>query len=361
MIGYTKETGPKIWGFVDQINLMAYDYMNRRDRFTKHHTSIADSAATVEAYLAIGAPAAKMNLGFAYYAKYFTTEGDCGSNPLNCPIVTAEDPVTGADTGTSGAWTFETANMAPVNTSGLAISVDGTCGAAKGTRCENSCCSQFGNCGTTTEHCSGACQHAFGVGCTDADIAGSWQKAARSGVTDQTEGGQYYFDAANRLFWTWDTPALISRKFEQVVDHYKLGGVMAWSLGEDTYDWSHVRRMGDEVAKRAAKGAARPTAATVRPRPARPAGFTAAGVNVKAPAVHAAAAIKAPYVDPTADPNYDSSNAPDFVSDPRLPYDVVWVDPKPAPAPPAKYLASYPATTEGRGKPAVRRVMKRRV
>ncbi|CAI6340809.1 unnamed protein product [Periconia digitata] len=243
MIAFTKETGPLIWPSVDHVNIMSYDLMNRRDAVTSHHTSVAGAAQAVQNYLDIGAPPSKINLGFAYYAKYFTTTGDCTASPLNCQIAIAEDPITGADTLTSGAWTFEKAHMQAVNGSALPVSTDGTCGADKGTRCASGCCSQYGNCGTSKEHCSGACQHAFGTGCTDADIAGSWQNAASNGVTDTEAGGQYYFDAANKLFWTWDTKELIARKFQDVVAKYGLGGVMAWSLGEDSNDWSHIRAM----------------------------------------------------------------------------------------------------------------------
>ncbi|KAH7361149.1 glycoside hydrolase superfamily [Pyrenochaeta sp. MPI-SDFR-AT-0127] len=250
MIAFTAENGPKIWPSVDYINVMTYDLMNRRDNITKHHTSVAGSIDTIENYLAIGAPPEKINLGFAYYAKFFTTQGDCGPSALDCPIVLAEDPITGKDLLTSGAWTFEKFHMQAVDTSALTVSWDGTCGPEKGTKCATGCCSQYGNCGTSPEHCSGACQHAFGTGCTDSDVAGSWQSAAQNGVTDEEAGGQYYFDPQNRLFWTWDTPELITRKFEQIVDEYGLGGVMAWSLGEDSYDWSHIRQMAAELAKR---------------------------------------------------------------------------------------------------------------
>ncbi|KAF2854013.1 carbohydrate-binding module family 18 protein [Plenodomus tracheiphilus IPT5] len=253
MIGFTSDTGPKIWPSVDYINVMSYDLANRRDTVTKHHSSVAGSEDTVRNYLAIGAPPAKMNLGFAYYAKYFTTQGDCTANPLGCPIVLAEDPITGKDLLTSGAWTFETSHMKPVDSATLPISYDGTCGPDKGTKCSSGCCSQYGNCGNSPEHCSGACWHAFGVGCTDSDVAGSWQLAAKNGVTDEAEGGQYYFDNTNKLFWTWDTPELISSKFQNIVQKYKLGGVMAWSLGEDSYDWSHIRQMASEL-KRASTG-----------------------------------------------------------------------------------------------------------
>jgi len=249
MIGFTSETGPKIWKPVDYINVMAYDLANRRDNVTKHHSSVAGSEEAIRNYLAIDAPPEKINLGFAYYAKYFTTQGDCGSSPLGCPIVPAEDPVTGQDLLTSGAWTFEPAHMKPIDSSALPISYDGTCGPDKGTKCASGCCSQYGNCGTSPQHCSGACWHAFGVGCTDADVAGSWQIATKNGMTDQTEGGQYFFDKTNKLFWTWDTPQLISRKFKNIVQKHKLGGVMAWSLGEDSYDWSHIRQMAAELKR----------------------------------------------------------------------------------------------------------------
>ena len=107
--------------------------------------------------------------------------------------------------------------MTPVDPAKLTVSYDGTCGPEKLTKCASGCCSQYGNCGTSPEHCSGACQHAFGTGCTDPDVAGSWQKASKNGKTDTKAGGQYYFDPENRLFWTWDTPELISKKFEHIV------------------------------------------------------------------------------------------------------------------------------------------------
>jgi chitinase len=40
---------------------MSYDLINRRDTVTAHHTSVAGSAQAVENYLAIGAPAHKIN------------------------------------------------------------------------------------------------------------------------------------------------------------------------------------------------------------------------------------------------------------------------------------------------------------
>ncbi|KAF9701801.1 hypothetical protein EKO04_000928 [Ascochyta lentis] len=326
MIGFTSQTGPKIWPSVDYINVMSYDLMNRRDNVTQHHTSITGSEDTIKNYLDIGAPASKINLGFAYYAKYFTTIGDCSASPLGCPIALAEDPITGKDLLTSGAWTFEKQHMAPVDASSLTVSYDGTCGPDKGTKCASGCCSQYGNCGTSPQHCSGACQHAFGTGCTDSDVAGSWQNAAKNGVTDQQAGGQYYFDPANHLFWTWDTPELISRKFDDIVRKYNLGGVMAWSLGEDSNDWSHVKRMADELKKSPSKPSAtyapRPTSKKPRPKP-KPTSY-----KPQPP-------TKPTYEPSPPAPTYPTSNTNDYhslpgnptlVSDPNLPYDVVWVD-----------------------------------
>ncbi|KAF2469331.1 glycoside hydrolase, partial [Lindgomyces ingoldianus] len=247
MIAYTKENAPQIWAPVNYINVMSYDLLNRRDTKTGHHTSVEGARQVIENYLALGAPADKLNLGFAYYAKYFTTAGDCTNQPLGCALVSAENPTTGEDALTSGAWTFEKAHMEPVDVSKLTVSIDGTCGPEKMTKCATGCCSQYGNCGFSPQHCSGACQHAFGTGCTDSDVAGSWQRAMKNGVCDEVAGGQYYFDANENLFWTWDTPALIARKFEDIVKMYGIGGVVAWSLGEDAYDWSHVRQMGKEL------------------------------------------------------------------------------------------------------------------
>lgn len=232
---------------------MAYDLMNRRDTKTAHHTSVKGATEVVKNYLAIGAPPSKMNLGFAFYAKYFQTKASSAStSALGIPIVPAEDAA-GKDTLTSGAWTFEPAHMKPVNGTTLTVSQDGTCGPEKGLKCAASCCSQYGNCGLTAEFCNGACQHAFGVGCQDPDIAGSWQSAAAGGLADEDAGGQYFLDKKNNLFWTWDTPEFIRQKFSKIVRKYGLGGAMAWSLGEDSADWSHIKAISDELGSSAGK------------------------------------------------------------------------------------------------------------
>ncbi|KAL6237056.1 hypothetical protein BDW75DRAFT_249527 [Aspergillus navahoensis] len=251
MIAYTEEQGPKIWPSVDMINVMSYDLMNRRNNETKHHSGVMDSQDTVNAYLEIGAPPEKLNLGFAYYAKWFTVraDADCGSDPIGCPTV-AMETADGSDNGKSGAMTFETQNMA-APPSDLKVSVDMTCGWAKGTKCPaGTCCSIYGNCGTGDDFCLAACDSNFGE-CKGVPIQESWRHARDEGKTDEEQGGQYYMDTQNNLFWTWDTPALMTRKFTDIVDVEGLGGVMAWSLGEDTYNFEHLKAMQECVAQRA--------------------------------------------------------------------------------------------------------------
>jgi chitinase len=145
MIAFTKEQGPKIWPSVDMVNIMAYDLMNRRDKATNHHTSVMDSLNTVKAYEEIGLDATKINLGFAYYAKWFMTDpnSDCQNRPLGCAVVALENS-DGTDAGTSGVLTFEKSTMAPAPDN-LKTSTDGACGFNKGTKCPaGSCCSQYG-------------------------------------------------------------------------------------------------------------------------------------------------------------------------------------------------------------------------
>ncbi|KAB8070770.1 glycoside hydrolase superfamily [Aspergillus leporis] len=198
MIAFTKEQGPNIWRSVDFVNVMTYDLMNRRNTETKHHTGLKDSLDTIRAYKEIGLDSSKINLGFAYYAKYFETAPDagCDQHPLGCQTAVMED-AQGADTGKSGVVTFDKAQ-------------DGVSATAKA----------------------------------------SWARALQSGITDEDAGGQYYFDKDVNYFWTWDTPALIKRKFKDIVDAEKLGGVFAWSLAQDNLNWEHLQAMQEGAKER---------------------------------------------------------------------------------------------------------------
>lgn len=78
--------------------------------------------------------------------------------------------------------------------------------------------------------------------CNGSTSIGSFQKARKdkSAVTDQ---GAFYLDKENNFFWTWDPAENYGDKYHTVIKDNKLGGVMVWSLGEDSYDWSHLKKL----------------------------------------------------------------------------------------------------------------------
>lgn len=251
MIAFTAEQVPKIDAAVDIVNLMSYDLMNRRDNYTKHHTDLNGTLAAVETYIERGLTPSKINMGIAFYAKYFTLAANTTCNePIGCPIALAE-AADGSDTGTSGAETFEKSSFpVDVNTSNLTISIDGSCGTGtiflcNGNATGGACCSQYGHCGDTSAHCGSGCQSDYGT-CTNGHtktVAESFADALANGETDTESGGQWWVDHEAGYFWTWDTPDLILQKFTKIVAAKGLGGVMAWSLAEDSYDWSLLEAM----------------------------------------------------------------------------------------------------------------------
>ncbi|KAI1169388.1 glycoside hydrolase family 18 protein [Nemania serpens] len=176
MIAFTAEKVPAVSDAVDVVNVMAYDLMNRRDNTTQHHTSVQGSLKTVEKYIKLGMDPAKMNLGIAFYAKYFETIEKC-TEPVGCETAVLEDS-SGVDTARSGAKTF----------------LEGVPVLAKG-------------------------------------------------QADQAEGGQWYWDPSTSYFWTWDTPEFVAQKFEKIIKAKGLGGVMAWSLGEDSADYAYIKAL----------------------------------------------------------------------------------------------------------------------
>lgn len=96
--------------------------------------------------------------------------------------------------------------------------------------------------GSDDTFCQAGCLSDYGT-CKGLSITDSWHRAQKDGKTDEKGGGQYYWDSESNLFWTWDTPDIIARKFKDIVEAKKLGGVMAWSLGEDTYEFAHLKAM----------------------------------------------------------------------------------------------------------------------
>ncbi|KAJ5198155.1 uncharacterized protein N7498_007272 [Penicillium cinerascens] len=254
MIAWNKDTGPEIFKSVDMVNVMSYDLMNRRDNVTAFASSVQGSLAVIQDYLDFGADPELLNLGFAYYAKWFTTDpnSDCDVHPIGCKVVQLENP-DGSDNGKSGAFTFEKSNMAPPPPN-LTTSYNGKCGYTEATKCpDGTCCSAYGNCGTADDFCMAGCLSDYGT-CKGISITDSWRRAEKYGKTDEKEGGQYYWDKDTNLFWTWDTPALIAEKFKDIVEAKNIGGVMAWSLGEDTYKFAHLDAMQDGVRSATTKG-----------------------------------------------------------------------------------------------------------
>lgn len=118
----------------------------RQSHEPSYSTSVMGSLDTIKAYEEVGLDPTKINLGFAYYAKWFMTDpsSNCGEHRIGCAVAKLESPDR-TDPGKSSALTFEKSNMgtAPVN---LNVSTEGTSGFAKRTKCPlNSCCSQYGN------------------------------------------------------------------------------------------------------------------------------------------------------------------------------------------------------------------------
>ncbi|KAL2068090.1 hypothetical protein VTL71DRAFT_16188 [Oculimacula yallundae] len=203
MLAFTKSTLPLISKSVDFLNIMTYDLMNRRDTVTKHHTGIELSLDAITAYLEHGLAPEKVNLGFAFYVKWFKTdpEGNCSANLPVCKTVLMEDPKTGADLGQAGAFSW-------------------------------------------VDEVPGELKHSF-------------SKALNHGIYDEVYGGHYFWDESENMWWTWDTPDAILKKFPAIVDKKKLGGVFAWGLGEDSKDWSHLRALTAGVKKSQMEGSLR--------------------------------------------------------------------------------------------------------
>ncbi|KAI0905915.1 glycoside hydrolase superfamily [Ustulina deusta] len=224
-----EQTKP-IWDKIDFITVMAYDYVNRASHMTGHHTDVEESRAAVQRYIDLGLPAEKINLGFAFYAKYFEVDSACNNFtvPDGCSILPAQD-ANGTDTFTSGVLTFESRNIErqPISAS-LQESPDGTCGYYNGTL-------------TGYKY-----------------VIASFKKARENFRYDQQNGGIWYFDEtpSPKLFWTWENTDMMARKFDEIVNNLtnKLGGISGWSLGENTAGWGHVQQMQNMTRLRNSAG-----------------------------------------------------------------------------------------------------------
>lgn len=192
MIAFTEANLHQLNESLDFLNIMTYDLMNRRDNVTRHHTGVQLSREGLNSYLNHGIALSKANLGFAFYIKWFKTDPGDGSRCLSqkgigCKTMLLEDPVTGADLGRSGSFSWHD----PV----------------------------------------------------PPELAASFGKAMTRGSYDSHGGAQFFWDQEENIFWTWDTPDAIRRKFPLLVDGLELGGVFAWGLGEDAPDFKHLQAL----------------------------------------------------------------------------------------------------------------------
>jgi len=194
MIAFTKDTIPRISESLDFLNIMTYDLMNRRDSITKHHTGVQSSLDSINAYLENGVPAEMLNLGFAFYVKWFKTEasGGCNINPIGCRTVLMEDPLTGSDLGQAGAFSWH--DQVPPN------------------------------------------------------LKNSFDRALKDPQYDEALGGTYYWDMEENIWWSWDCESNIKGKISKIKQHRGLGGVFAWGLGEDAPHFSHLKALNSGMA-----------------------------------------------------------------------------------------------------------------
>ncbi|KAH7138716.1 chitinase 1 [Dendryphion nanum] len=189
MLAFTSLTIPEIEKSVDFFNVMTYDMMNRRDNITKHHAGIELSRQAVDTYLTRGMSREKVNLGFAFYVKWFKTAPgvDCTAEPVGCATAVMENPETGADLGRAGAFSWH----------------DDIPG----------------------------------------EVSKSFARAGERGVWDEVGGGYGFWDGEEEIWWSWETEDGIVRKFGNVVREKDLGGAFAWGLGEDAEGFGHLRAL----------------------------------------------------------------------------------------------------------------------
>ena len=191
MMAFNNETIPEINRSLDFVNVMTYDLMNRRDTVTKHHAGISASREAIETYVKRGFPPRKLNLGFAFYIKWFNTDtNEQPESSIGAKTVLMEDPKTGADLGQSGA---------------------------------------------------------FGWNNVPTEMEEDFHRAMMRGAYDALEGGSFSWEALDNRWWTWETPESIKRKFERLVLPHGLGGVFAWALGEDAPFFDHLKALNDCV------------------------------------------------------------------------------------------------------------------
>ncbi|KAI5288970.1 hypothetical protein KEM54_004612 [Ascosphaera aggregata] len=192
MFAYTKDSTPVIFSTVDFANILTEDQLDGQSPTTTYLSGISSSNKTIAAYLDRGMPAAKGNLGMPFYGQGYTVEPDCEGG-LGCKVIRAGE--------TLG------------NITGKALSITWT----------------------PDYLASSSLRKNFSVA----------EQGASNDSKAVTDEGAFYLDKASNMFWTWDPESLYPRKYKEVVRANGLGGIMVWSLGEDSYDWSHLKKLSD--------------------------------------------------------------------------------------------------------------------
>lgn len=211
ILAFTANSLPKIIKYIDFLNVMTYDMMNPPHSITMHHTGISNSLAAVDGYISRGVSPDRINLGFAFYARWFRTAANCDrGNPLGCKTLPLQDAATGADLG--HARSFAWADNPPRN------------------------------------------------------LSESFNRALTDGRYDEKGGGYYYWDPELHIWWTFDTPHAIAKKIPAILQERRLGGVFAWGLGEDGPKYEHLAALRDGLASLAHPRPLGPASGDSKPR-----------------------------------------------------------------------------------------------
>jgi GH18 family chitinase len=81
------------------------------------------------------------------------------------------------------------------------------------------------------------------------ELSSSYERAMAHGKYDSGHGGHYYWDSDEDIWWSWDTPEAIAKKFPAIVEQKNLGGAFAWGLGEDADGFTHLKALTAEMKK----------------------------------------------------------------------------------------------------------------
>jgi len=76
-------------------------------------------------------------------------------------------------------------------------------------------------------------------------VSSSFDRALYNSLYDDPDGGDYFWDAKDNIWWTWDTADAIRLKIPRIVGKRNLGGVFAWGLGEDAPFFHHLEAVND--------------------------------------------------------------------------------------------------------------------